>query len=68
MANAFDSDSPSVEINFDFEAMPKARDAVLASAKAALKKGKSDRAAKARIGNGPLPDEIKVVISDRGVE
>ncbi|MGM5031375.1 ATP-binding protein [Tardiphaga sp. 803_E3_N1_3] len=74
-ANAYDSDSPFVDIVFDVPAITSARDLVRKSALARLAEERKLQAAKpdsrrpkrkAHVIVDPLPDEVTIVISDRG--
>jgi Histidine kinase-, DNA gyrase B-, and HSP90-like ATPase len=74
-ANAYDSDSPFVDIVFDVAAIAAARDVVRAAALARLAEERKAEAAqangrrpkrKAHVIVDPLPDQITIVIKDTG--
>jgi hypothetical protein len=60
-ANAYDSDSPGIEITIPFNQIAEAREKVRKDYKA-----KANPQSKVRVILDPLPEHIKIVIKDKG--
>jgi len=63
VANGYDADASEVSISVPFEEIDKARAALREKAKTDVKDGKRD---KFTVLEDPLPEDIKIVISDNG--